>query len=88
MKVSSRFLSYVFIVCCFFLAGTSLAQSSKSLATLALDEGPDREQRPVQGARQEGTLTVYTSLTVEDVTDAAAAFEKQYGIKLTWAFRL
>ncbi|MDB5763029.1 MAG: transporter substrate-binding protein [Herminiimonas sp.] len=82
MKMSYRFLSYVLMVCCFFLAGPSLAQSSKSAATLALYEGPDREQRLIQGARQEGALTVYTSLTVEDITDLTAAFEKKYGIKL------
>ena len=36
----------------------------------------------MQGARQEGNLTVYTSLTVEDITDLSAAFEKKYGIKV------
>ena len=82
MSVPYRVLSYVLIVCCIFFAGASPAQPGKSAATLALYEGPDREQRLVQGARQEGALTVYTSLTVEDITDLAAAFEKKYGIKL------
>ena len=82
MKVSYRFLSHVLLVFCSLFAVASPAQPSKSAATLALYAGPDREQRLMQGARQEGNLTVYTSLTVEDITDLSTAFEKKYGIKV------
>ena len=82
MKVFNRVLSTVLIACAVFFQGVTLAQPGKSAATLALYEGPDREQRLIQGARQEGALTVYTSLTVEDITELAAAFEKKYGVKV------
>ena len=82
MRLPYRILSYTLIACCILFANASPAQPGKSTATLALYEGPDREQRLLQGARQEGALTVYTSLTVEDITELAAAFEKKYGIKV------
>ena len=49
---------------------------------LANYTGPDRRQRLLEGARKEGTLNLYTSLTVEDMTVLNAAFEKAYGIKV------
>ena len=82
MRFPYRVLSYALIACCILFVGASPAQPGKSTATLALYEGPDREQRLVQGARQEGALTVYTSLTVEDITELATAFEKKYGVKV------
>ena len=84
MRLPYRVRSYALIACCSLFVGGSPAQPGKSTATLALAlyEGPDREQRLLQGARQEGALTIYTSLTVEDITELAAAFEKKYGIKV------
>ncbi len=82
MKISYRLLSHVLMVFCSCFAVASPAQPCKSPATLALYAGPDREQRLVQAARQEGNLTVYTSLTVEDITELSAAFEKKYGVKV------
>ena len=63
------------------VSGVGSAQPISAFAP-ATYEGPDREQRLLQGARQENALTVYTSLTVEDITEIAAAFEKKHGIKL------
>ena len=82
MRFSARVLSQVLLVCCVSLPGVLIAQSGKSVATLALYEGVDREQRLLQDGRKEGVLTVYTSLTVEDISELAAAFEKKYGIKV------
>lgn len=54
-------------------------------AALARTLSPDREQRLLAGARREGEVSVYTSLTAEEVTGLAAAFEKRYGVKVrTW----
>jgi iron(III) transport system substrate-binding protein len=65
-----------------FLAGATHAQSNPpAVASLALYKGSDREQRLIQGAKQEGALTVYTSLTVQDTINLGNAFEKKYGIK-------
>lgn len=82
MIISYRFLLYLLAVFCVAVTGVAHAQPVASVATLALYDGPDREQRLLQGARREGDLNVYTSLTVQDITDLAAAFEKKYGIKV------
>jgi iron(III) transport system substrate-binding protein len=57
------------------------AQGS-SLADLAFYASPDRTERLVAGAKREGSLTLYTSLTVEDMKVFGGAFEKKYGIKI------
>ena len=44
--------------------------------------GADREARLVQGARAEGTLSVYTSMQLPDSRPLTEAFEKKYGIKV------
>ena len=53
-----------------------------SVEALANYEGADRTQRLIVGAKKEGTLNLYTSLTVEDMTVLNAAFEKATGIKV------
>ena len=62
-------------------AGRALAQGA-SLAELAMYSGPDRTARLVAGAKREGAVTIYTSLTVDDMKVFGGAFEKKYGIKL------
>jgi len=46
------------------------------------DTGPDRSQRIRDGAKKEGTVTLYSSATVADMGPQIAAFEKKYGIKV------
>src|SRR5262249_26693857 len=43
--------------------------------------GPDREARLVAGAKKEGTLTVYSSAVLEDMSAVIAGFQKKYGVK-------
>src|SRR5689334_24509696 len=50
-------------------------------ADIATYQGADRQQRLLEGAKKEGTLTIYSSATVEDMGALTAAFEKKYGIK-------
>jgi iron(III) transport system substrate-binding protein len=83
MKMSYRFLSYVLAVCFFSFAGLLHAQPAEP-AALAQYEGPDREQRLLEGARREGEVNVYTSLVVQDISNLAAAFEKKYGVKVKY----
>lgn len=52
------------------------------MVELAAYAGPDRERRVAEGARREGFLNLYTSLTVDDMTVLNAAFEKRYGVKV------
>lgn len=66
------------------LAAPAMAQDARGvLAEFAQYEGADREQRLAEGARREGHLLLYTSLTVEDMTVLNTAFEKRYGVKVT-----
>lgn len=53
-----------------------------SVAEVALYEGADRDQKLVEAAKKEGSLTLYTSMALEDMQKIASAFEKKYGIKV------
>ena len=65
------------------LVTTQVAMAAElSVEALANYEGADRQQRLIVGAKKEGTLNLYTSLTVEDMTVLNAAFEKATGIKV------
>jgi iron(III) transport system substrate-binding protein len=50
-------------------------------ADIATYQGADRTQKLIEGAKKEGTFTIYTSATVDDMTALTSAFEKKYGIK-------
>jgi iron(III) transport system substrate-binding protein len=69
---------------CLLAAAPALAQTKGAAASaeLALYQGADREQRLAEGARREGRLVLYTSLTVDDMTVLNAAFEKRFGVKV------
>lgn len=47
-----------------------------------LYQGPDRDQRVVEGARKEKQVVVYTSLNLKDSVPISEAFEKKYGVKV------
>ncbi len=64
------------------LALTAPALAQAPGADIATYQGPDREQRLVEGAKKEGTLTFYSSIPVADINALTAAFEKKYGIKV------
>src|SRR5262249_56054182 len=62
---------------------SALAQSqSSTLAELAAYDGPDRTQRLIAGAKKEGVVNIYSSITVDDMKVISGGFEKKYGIKL------
>jgi len=57
-----------------------------SVADIALYKGKDRQSRIEEGAKKEGEVVWYTSLTVEDSSQVAQLFEKRYPfvkVKLT-----
>src|SRR6266436_2455259 len=65
------------------LPAPALAQAgAATLAELASYAGPDRTQRLVAGAKKEGVVNIYSSVTVDDMKVLASAFEKKYGVKL------
>ena len=59
-----------------------LAASAVHAHEIYLYQGADRAQRLVSQAKKEGTLTLYSTMTLEDATPLLAAFEKKYGIKV------
>jgi iron(III) transport system substrate-binding protein len=65
------------------LAVPALAQSAQNaLAGLASYEGADRMQKLIEGAKKEGTVSVYTSAPVDDMKILTEAFEQKYGVKV------
>ena len=47
-----------------------------------LYQGGDRPARLIAGAKQEGQVVLYSTMTVQDGRALAAAFERKYGVKL------
>jgi iron(III) transport system substrate-binding protein len=64
-------------------AAPTVAQNvSPTLAELATYTGADRTERLIAGAKKEGVVNVYSSVTVDDQKVLTSAFEKKYGVKL------
>jgi iron(III) transport system substrate-binding protein len=61
--------------------GTAAAQA-QTLAELANYSGPDRTARLVAGAKREGTVTLYSSATLQDQSAILSAFQAKYRIKV------
>jgi iron(III) transport system substrate-binding protein len=59
-----------------------LAQGPAKPGDILNYQGPDREKRLIERAKQEGALTIYTSLAPTEAQPLVQAFEKKYGIKV------
>ena len=59
----------------------ALPQSDR-VAEIAAYQGPDRQQRLIEGAKREKELTFYSSIPTEDIAALVAAFDKKYGVKV------
>src|SRR5688500_7382892 len=64
---------------CAGAAGQAPAGQHKSIY---MDQGADREQRVLEGAKKEKQVVVYTSLNLKDSVPITQAFEKKYGVKV------
>jgi iron(III) transport system substrate-binding protein len=62
-------------------APPAFAQPSR-VAEIANYDGPDREQRLIEGAKREKELTFYASVPTDDIAALVAAFDKKYGVKV------
>ena len=71
----------VLALACLF-APSALAQPAPTLAELATYSGADRTERLIAGAKKEGVINIYSSITVDDMKVISGAFEKKYGVKL------
>ena len=45
-------------------------------------QGPDRDKRLLEGAKKEGQVVLYSTMTVADGKAIGTAFERKYGVKL------
>jgi iron(III) transport system substrate-binding protein len=61
------------------LPGAALAQT-RTLAEIAAFQGPDRMARLVEGAKREGSLTLYISKVAEDTNPLIDDFRKKHGV--------
>ncbi len=65
------------------ILGSAFAQSPfASMDEAAAYTGADRVARLIEGAKKEGSLSIYTSAQSDDIGAITAAFEKKYGIKV------
>src|SRR5260370_23904162 len=69
----------VFAFCPAFARAQAVSSDNSSIYSY---DGADREQRLVARAREEGTLTLYTSMATTESVPLAQAFEKRYGVKV------
>src|SRR5262249_53395239 len=69
-------------VAAFLLAAPPALAQQSPVAEVAAYQGPDRQQRLVEGAKKEKELTFYSSIPPQDVAALVAGFTKQYGIKV------
>src|SRR5882762_2132318 len=65
------------------IAGSAQVKPGATAADVALYAGADRLQKLVDGAKKEGTVSIYTSAQTTDFNLLSAAFEKKYGVKVT-----
>jgi len=64
------------------LAPSAVSQPAPTLAELAAYNGSDRTERLIAGAKKEGVINIYSSITVDDMKLISGVFEKKYGVKL------
>jgi len=69
-----QLLAFLFVL-------TITGTAAYAQADIATYQGADRSQKLLDGAKKEGTLTIYSSATVEDMTVLTTAFTKKYGVK-------
>lgn len=60
----------------------SAGKETSKVSEVAFYEGTDRDQKLLEAAKKEGTLTLYTSIAEKDLEKLLTAFEKQTGIRV------
>jgi iron(III) transport system substrate-binding protein len=66
-----------------FAVGFAGAAEPRGNREIYLDQAADRGERLLEGAKREGPVVLYSTMTVQDGKVLAAAFERKYGLKLT-----
>ena len=77
-RLSIALLAYASLL----VAEPAAFAQSRTLAELAAYEGPDRLAKLMEGARKEGSLSLYTSRVAEDTAPVIEAFTRKYGVEV------
>src|SRR5216683_579671 len=72
----------IFALAPFAVPGAHAQHRQAANREIYLYQGADRAQRLVSQAKKEGSLSLYSTMTLEDASPLLAAFEKKYGIKV------
>lgn len=80
--IRNRPLHAVAVAAMLAMVGSLAPARAQTLAELADYSGADRTARLVAGAKREGTVTLYSSLTLADQSAIITAFQAKYGIKV------
>lgn len=64
------------------VAAGAQPQTAEPNQAVLMYKGADRDKRVLEKAKQEGTVSVYTSLSPADAKPIVAAFEAKYGVKV------
>src|SRR5262252_4326321 len=85
-RATHRIVFCTIIAFCIIAAvGATPARAQTAAAdtsAIYMDQGADRGERLIAKAREEGTLTLYTSMATTESGPLAQAFEKKYGVKV------
>src|SRR5438105_7052152 len=76
-SVISRFVA---VAACAIATATAAVDPSPGVLAVASYRGADRTDRLIAGAKKEGELMLYSSLTQEDQLKLAADFKRRYGV--------
>ena len=77
----SRFQLRKLLTVCVLLS-LSAAAMAETMQDVATYSGLDRQDRLIAGARKEGSVTIYTSLQIDDLKVLNTVFERMYGVKV------
>src|SRR5215467_9287556 len=82
MRIAALRTSLSALLACAALvvAATPAWAQPRTLAEIAAYDGPDRLERLIEGAKKEGSLSLYTSRVAEDTTPVVNAFTRKYGV--------
>ena len=93
-QMVKRGARYLNAVCAVAAAAMTMCLSAPAFSATANPPGPndaiymykgaDRDQKLLEAAKKEGSVTVYSSLSSGESTPLIAAFEKKYGIKVNF----
>lgn len=78
----NNFTRAALVAAAFAVSVPAQAQTAGPNEALLMYKGADRDQRVLEKAKQEGTVSVYTSLSPTDAKPIVAAFEAKYGVKV------